>query len=51
MRTPSETTGTMLNTGIICVPKEDKKKRHEKIFEEIMVENFTKMGKEIAQRV
>ena len=30
------------------VPKEeDKKKGHEKIFEEIIVENFPKMGKEI----
>ena len=51
MRTPSETTGTMLNIGIICVPKEDKKKRHEKIFEEMIVENCPKMGKEIATQV
>ena len=34
---------------IIGVPEEeDKKKGHEKIFEEIIVENFPKMGKEIA---
>ena len=37
------------NISIIGVPeKEDKKKDHEKILEEIIVENFPKMGKEIA---
>ena len=36
---------------IIGVPKEDKKKGHEKILEEITVENFPKMGKEIATQV
>ena len=37
---------------IIGVPeKEDKKKGHEKIVEEIRVENFPKMGKEIATQV
>ena len=37
---------------IIGVPEEeDKKKGHEKIFEEIIVENFPKMGKEIATQV
>ena len=37
---------------IIGIPEEDdKKKGHEKILEEIMVENFTKMGKEIATKV
>ena len=51
MRTTSETSGAMLNIGIIGVPKEDKKKGHEKIFGEIMVENFPKMGKEIATQV
>ena len=51
MRTTSETTGTMLNIGIIGIPKEDKKKGHKKIFEEIMAENFPKMGKEIAIHV
>ena len=36
------------NIWIIGVPEEeDKKKDHEKIFEEIIVENFPKMGKEI----
>ena len=36
------------NIQIIGVPEdEDKKKDHEKIFEEIIVENFPKMGKEI----
>ena len=36
---------------IIGVPEEDKKKEHEKILEEIIVENFPKMGKEIATQV
>ena len=31
--------------------EEDKKKGHEKILEEIIVENFPKMGKEIASQV
>ena len=31
--------------------EEDKKKDHEKILEEIIVENFPKMGKEIATHV
>ena len=36
------------NIQIIGVPEEDdKKKVHEKILEEIIVENFPKMGKEI----
>ena len=36
------------NIWIIGVPEEeDKKKGHEKILEEIIVENFPKMGKEI----
>ena len=40
------------NIQIIGVPeKEDKKKGHEKIFEEIIVENFPKMRKEIATQV
>ena len=55
IRTISETSGTMLNTPnirIIGVPEEeDKKKDHEKIFEEIIVENFLKMGKEIITQV
>ena len=33
------------------VPEEDKKKGCEKILEEIIVENFTKMEKEIAIQV
>ena len=37
------------NMRIIGVP--DKKKDHEKIFKEIIVENFPKMGKEIAIQV
>ena len=40
------------NIQITGVPeKEDKKKGHEKILEEIIVENFPKMGKEIATQV
>ena len=40
------------NIRIIGVPeKEDKKKGHEKILEEIIVENFPKMGKEMATQV
>ena len=40
------------NTPIIGVPEEeDKKKDHEKILEEIIVENFPKMGKEIITQV
>ena len=40
------------NIQIIGVPEEeDKKKGHEKIPEEIMVENLPKMGKEIATQV
>ena len=40
------------NIRITGVPEEeDKKKGHEKILEEIMVENFPKMGKEIATQV
>ena len=37
------------NIWLIGVPEEeDKKKDHEKILEEIIVENFPKMGKKIA---
>ena len=39
------------NIRIIGGPEEDKKKGHEKILEEIIVENFPKMGKEIATQV
>ena len=39
------------NIQIIGVPEEDKKKGHEKILEYITVENFPKMGKEIATQV
>ena len=40
------------NIRIIQVPEEDdKKKGHEKILEEIIVENFPKMGKEIITQV
>ena len=36
------------NILIIGVSEENKKKDHEKILEEIIVENFPTMGKEIA---
>ena len=39
------------NIRIIGVPEEDKKKDHEKILEEIIVENFPKMGKELITQV
>ena len=39
------------NIRIIGVPEEDKKKDHEKILEEIILENFPKMGKEIIIQV
>ena len=40
------------NIRIIGVPEEeDKMKGHEKILEEIIAENFPKMGKEIATQV
>ena len=40
------------NIWIIGVPEEeDKKKDHEKILEDIIVENFPKMGKEIITQV
>jgi len=40
------------NIGIIGVPEEeDKKKGHEKILKEIIVEKFPKIGKEIATQI
>ena len=39
------------NIRIIGVPEEDKKKGPEEILEEIIAENFPKMGKEIATQV
>ena len=39
------------NIQIIGVPGEGNKKGHEKIHEEIIVENFPKMGKEIITHV
>ena len=39
------------NIRIIGVPEEDKKRGHEKILEEKIVENFPKMGKEIVTQV
>ena len=43
---------TWPNIQIIGVPEEeDKKKVHEKLLEEVIVENFPKMGKEITTQV
>ena len=39
------------NIRIIGLPEEDKKTGHEKILEEVIVENIPKMGKEIATQV
>ena len=39
------------NIRIIRVPEEEKKKGTEKIFEEIIIENFPNMGKEIVNQV
>ena len=39
------------NIWIIGVPEEEKKKGYEKIFEEIIVENFPNMEKEIVNQV
>ena len=54
LRIVSETSGTISNAPIwiIEVPEEEEKnKGHEKIFEEIIVENFTNMEKEIVNQV
>ena len=40
-----------INFWIIGVPEEEKKKGYEKIFEEIIVENFLNMEKEIVHQV
>ena len=39
------------NIQIMGVPEEEKKKGYEKIFEEIIVENFPNMEKEIVNQV
>ena len=39
------------NIQIIGVPEEEKKKGTEKIFKEVIVENFPNMGKEIVNQV
>ena len=39
-----------MNIWIRGVPEEEKKKRYEKIFEEIIVENFPNMEKEIVNQ-
>ena len=40
-----------INIQIIGVPEEEKKKEYEKFFEEIIVENFPNMEKEIVNQV
>ena len=40
-----------INSQIIGVPEEEEKKGSQKIFEEIIVENFLNMGKEIVTQV
>ena len=39
------------HTNILIIEEEEEKKGHEKIFEEIIVENFPNMEKEIANQV
>ena len=39
------------NIQVIGIPEEDKKKGHEKILEEVIVEKIPKMGTEIATQV
>ena len=39
------------NIGTIGVPEEEKKKGYEKIFEEIIVENYPNMKKKIVHQV
>ena len=54
MRTTSETSGTMLNAPTFKLQESQKKRTkrsHEKILEEIIDENFPKMGKEIITQV
>ena len=50
MKTDSEISGTMLNANIKIIgflEKEDKRKGHDKIFEEKIVKSFPEMGKGI----
>ena len=55
LRIVSETSWTILNAStfwIIWVPEEEeKKKEYENIFEEIIVENFPNMEKDIVNQV
>ena len=53
MRTVLETSGTIkcTNIQIIGVPEEEKEKGNEKIFEEIIIENFPNMGKKVINQV
>jgi len=54
MRTTSKTSRRMFNAPILNhrnPREEDKKKGHEKTLEEIIIDNFPKMGKEIATQI
>ena len=54
MRIASETSGTTIkhaNIQIIVIPEEEKKTGYEKIFEEIILENFVNLEKEIVSQV
>ena len=55
MRAVSETSGTTIKASTFKLKGSQKKKRerkgHKKIIEEIIVENFPNMGKEIATKV
>ena len=52
MRTTSETSGTMLTPQHLNHKSPRRRQKdHEKIFEEIIAENFPKMGKEIITQV
>ena len=52
LRIVSETSGTISNALIIGISEEEEKKKgYEKIFEEIIVENFPTMEKEIVNQV
>ena len=52
LRIVSETSGTISNTPIIGVSEEEeRKKEYEKIFQEIIFENFPSMEQEIVNQV
>ena len=54
MRMVSETSGTLsitLESSLVILEEQNKRKVYEKIFEEIIVKNFPKMGNEITTKV